>query len=211
MSHNLSSAAFADMLNSYKLRGVTRPLSMKLDVIYKRSRRTAQSPSGSRGTTPGTSFSMEGETTDEARTGKRRRMSSGSASEPPSSVISYSSYNEGHSSQSSFTSYSRGSSMEFSFDEYPSYNLPRGSGSTFWQPPMVAAQDSPSMLPSEDRPKFYFHPLVLPREEKLFSQYLHPSTVLAEGSSEEPMKSPQPNDAGNGSMQPDYVDANVNQ
>ncbi|KAG6827220.1 hypothetical protein H0H92_012741 [Tricholoma furcatifolium] len=73
------------------------------------------------------------------RSNKRRRMSTDSASEPPSSA-SYSSFNEGYSSASSTTSLSQHSSMEFPFSSSSFFaNGPalRGSGNTFWHPPMM--------------------------------------------------------------------------
>lgn len=134
---------------------------------------------------------------EESRTNKRRRMSTDSASEPPSSAVSYSSFNEGFSSQSSATSQSQRSSMEFPFNQYPSYNILRGSANTFWHPPMVATHDSPQlihppMLPSEDSHMDYLHPPMLPQEEEnLFNQYLHPPMVPSEESSKTLMNSLQ--------------------
>ncbi|KAF7974624.1 hypothetical protein HWV62_11604 [Athelia sp. TMB] len=112
----------------------------------------------------------EKEEQEQSRTSKRRRMSTDSASEPPSSAVSFSSYNDGYSSQSSATSHSQRSSMDFPFNSYPAYNMLRGSGSTFWHPPM--------MLPTDDSPMDYIHPPMLPQEEEnLFNQYLHPPMV----------------------------------
>jgi len=270
----------------YKLHGASRPISMKSDVIRKRSRHDArrpgtngahdsETPSASRGASPGASPDMERsptlapdsttqmtyefsedsasqselmgalgssgqgnypgifnpfpgpyhpdylsqqsatiladalpfasvdniqtetETKEESRTNKRRKMSMDSASEPPSSAVSYSSFNEGYSSQSSATSQSQRSSMDFPFNQYPSYNILRGSGNTFWHPPMVAAHDSPQlihppMLPSEDSHMDYIHPPMLPQEEEnLFNQYLHPPMLPPEESSKTLMNSLQ--------------------
>ena len=150
--------------------------------------------------------SIENETKEESRTSKRRRMSTDSASEPPSSAVSYNSYNEGYSSQSSTTSHSQRSSMDFPFNQYPSYNILRGSGNTFWHPPMAAAQDSPQfihppMLPSEDSHMDYIHPPMLPQdEENLFNQYVHPPMLPPEESSKGLVNS----------LQSTYYDANMN-
>lgn len=141
---------------------------------------------------------------DQPRSSKRRRMSTDSASEPPSSAVSFSSQNDGYSSQSSATSqsqtshsgpsghsqpsHSRNNSMDFPFNHYPSYNILRGSSNTFWHPPMsLSARDSPQfihppMLPPDDSPMDYLHhPPMLPQEEEnLFNQYLHPPMIPSE-------------------------------
>lgn len=267
-----------NIVHSYKLHGTSRPISMKSDVIRKRSRHDArrgsqsgmhssETPSASRNGSPNASPQMERSPTlapdsttqmsydfsedsdfrtsseligalgnssssnnfglfnpfpgpyhpdyisqqavtpadalpfasadidsdakdedEELRTSKRRRMSTDSASEPPSSAVSFSSYNDGYSSQSSATSHSQRSSMDFPFNNYPSYNILRGSGNTFWHPPMVAAQDSPQlihppMLPAEDATMDYLHPPMLPQEEEnLFNQYLHPPMLPSDES-----------------------------
>ena len=75
--------------------------------------------------------SIENEMEEESRTSKWCRMSTDSASEPPSSAVSYNSYNNGYSSQSSLTSHFQQSSMDFPFNQYPSYNIFRGSSNTF--------------------------------------------------------------------------------
>jgi len=117
------------------------------------------------------------------RTNKRRRMSTDSASEPPSSAISYGSYNDGYSTASSATSHSHRSSMEFPFSSYPHYTILRGSGNTFWHPPMLP-QDSPRfihppMLPPADSPMDFLHPPMMPHDEDgLLSMYLHPPMLL---------------------------------
>ncbi|KIM82030.1 hypothetical protein PILCRDRAFT_88827 [Piloderma croceum F 1598] len=201
--------------NAYKLHGTSRPKSMKSDVIRKRRRNgVSGSNAGSRGTSPGASVYTEGETMDGARSSKRRRMST----EPPSSAMSYSSYNEGHSSQTSLTSRSRQSSVEFSSDQYPSYDILRGSGNTFWRPPMAVTHESPQfihppMVPSEDSHVGYFHPPMLPQkeEENLFNRYLHPPMVPLEESSKGHMNNSLQTYTGNGSAQSDYFDAPMNQ
>jgi GATA-binding protein len=154
----------------------------------------------------------EPETKEESRSNKRRRMSTDSADEPPSSAVSYNSYNEGYSSQSSATSQSQRSSMDFPFNQYPSYNILRGSANTFWHPPMVA-QDSPRlihppMLPSDSHME-YFHPPMLPQEEEnLFNQYLHPPMLPADESSKSLMNSLHSAYGGNG-PQSEYYDATM--
>jgi GATA-binding protein len=137
-----------------------------------------------------------------SRSTKRRRMSTDSAEDPPSSAVSFSSYNDGYSSASSATSLSQRSSMEFPYSSYTSsFGILRGSGNTFWHPPMMpASQDRspqfvhPPMLPpvtsncgpgsaggAEESPMDYLHPpMVLQDEESLFSAYLHPPMVLTE-------------------------------
>jgi hypothetical protein len=115
------------------------------------------------------------------RTNKRCRMSTDSASEPPSSAVSFSSFNDGYSSASSTTSHSHRSSMEFPFSSFPHYNILRGAGSNaFWHPPMLCQDRSPPfvhppMLPSTDEtPMDYLHPHPPSEEDSLFSTYLHP-------------------------------------
>ncbi|KAH7923014.1 hypothetical protein BV22DRAFT_1036849 [Leucogyrophana mollusca] len=116
------------------------------------------------------------------RTNKRRRMSTDSASEPPSSAVSYSSYNDSYSGHSSATSHSRRSSMDFPF--FSSYSIFRGSGNAFWHPPMLPTDRSPQfihppMLPTEESPMDFLHPPMLPQEEdNLFATYLHPPMML---------------------------------
>ncbi|KAH7882009.1 hypothetical protein F5I97DRAFT_382589 [Phlebopus sp. FC_14] len=128
-------------------------------------------------------------TTDQ-RTSKRRRMSTDSASEPPSSAVSFSSYADSYSGHSSSAaSHSRRSSMDFPF--FAPYNILRGSGNTFWHPPMLPADRSPQfihppMLPTttgvEDaHMSDFLHPPMLPQEEEnLFATYLHPPMLLPE-------------------------------
>lgn len=115
----------------------------------------------------------------EQRNTKRRRMSTESASEPPSSAVSISSYAESFSS--SATSHSRRSSMDFPF--FAPYSVFRGSGNAFWHPPMLPTDRSPQfihppMLPHEE-PMDFLHPPILPQEEdNLFATYLHPPMML---------------------------------
>ncbi|PFH49302.1 hypothetical protein AMATHDRAFT_76249 [Amanita thiersii Skay4041] len=147
------------------------------------------------------------------RSTKRRRMSTDSASEPPSSATSYSSF-DGFSTASSVTSNSGRSSVDYPFNSYspsgcgtnsssssPNSNSGgspngsnsngpalRGSGNTFWHPPMLPQADHspalfhpPMLPPTEDSPMDYLHPpMVLPDDvaETLFSTYLHPPMAL---------------------------------
>ncbi|TFK68798.1 hypothetical protein BDN72DRAFT_897854 [Pluteus cervinus] len=119
------------------------------------------------------------------RTSKRRRMSTDSASEPPSSAVSYSSYNDGYSSASSATSISQ-RSTEFPFSSYNSGPALRGSGNTFWHPPMLPPGDHsphlfhpPMLPPTEESPMDYLHPPMLPPDDDaLFSAFLHPPMAL---------------------------------
>jgi len=129
------------------------------------------------------------------RNHKRRRMSTDSMSEPPSSAVSYCSYTDGYStSATSATSHSQRSSMEFPFSSYPSvsYNsgpVFRGSNNTFWHPPMMPLNDNsphlfhpPMLPPAEDSPMDYLHPPMLPQDEDFFSTYLHPPMTLPDDS-----------------------------
>lgn len=72
------------------------------------------------------------------RSNKRRRLSTDSASEPPNSAVSFVFSNDEYSSTSSATSHSQRSSIDFPFSGMGS-NGPalRGSGNTFWHPPML--------------------------------------------------------------------------
>ncbi|CAA7262300.1 unnamed protein product [Cyclocybe aegerita] len=98
------------------------------------------------------------------RSTKRRRMSTDSASEPPSSAVSYSSYGgtDGYSSAaSSTTSHSKRSSMDsFPFSTYNTNGTInqgpalRGSGNTFWHPPMMPQGTGENEV--------LFHPPMLP-------------------------------------------------
>ncbi|KAL0065597.1 hypothetical protein AAF712_007375 [Marasmius tenuissimus] len=135
------------------------------------------------------------------RTNKRRRMSVDSASEPPSSAVSYSSYNDGYSSATSATSHSQRSSIDFPFSTYPSVGayptsagpVFRGTTNPFWHPPMMLGQKGnvnspmyhpPMLPPSEESPMDYLHPPLSlpPDDEALFSTYLHPPMSLPDWS-----------------------------
>lgn len=115
------------------------------------------------------------------RTNKRPRTSTDSASELPSSAVSFSSFNDGYSSPSSSTSHSHRSSMEFPFSRFPRYNILRGAGTNaFWHPPMLSRDRSPQfvhppMLPvTDEAPMDYLHPHPPSEEDSLFSACLHP-------------------------------------
>ncbi|KAF9812779.1 hypothetical protein IEO21_05982 [Rhodonia placenta] len=75
----------------------------------------------------------------ETRTNKRRRLSNDSASEPPSSAVSFSSYSDSFTSASSSTSQSQRSSMDFAYNPYGSYGILRGNSinNAMWHPPML--------------------------------------------------------------------------
>ncbi|KAI0633089.1 hypothetical protein C8Q77DRAFT_1158510 [Trametes polyzona] len=119
---------------------------------------------------------------EESRSSKRRRLSESSASEPPSSAVSYSSYSDSFSSSSSA---SQRSSVDFPFTPYSSFSsMLRGSGNTPWHPPMLPPDSSPQFIhppmlpPSEDSPMF-FHQQGMQNDETdaLFAAYLHPPMV----------------------------------
>ncbi|KAG2137841.1 uncharacterized protein EDB93DRAFT_1090984 [Suillus bovinus] len=102
------------------------------------------------------------------RTAKRRRMSTDSVSEPPSSAVSYSSYGgdsftTGSSATSAGTSSSsRRSSMDFPF--FSPYTVFRGNGNNaFWH-------HSSNSSGADRSPQF--------DEESLFATYLHPPMIL---------------------------------
>ncbi|KAF9480649.1 hypothetical protein BDN70DRAFT_601391 [Pholiota conissans] len=91
------------------------------------------------------------------RSPKRRRMSTDSADEPPASAVSFSSFsNDGYSSASSSASHSKRASMEFPFSTYNSNGTInqgpalRGSGNTFWHPPMM-----PQSTADNDAPLYH--------------------------------------------------------
>ncbi|KAF7343920.1 hypothetical protein MVEN_01680700 [Mycena venus] len=139
------------------------------------------------------------------RVNKRRRMSVDSASEPPSSAVSYSSYADGYTSASSQFS------MEFPFSRFPnvSYNDggsqgnngnnngARGSGNgnggsgglrgggganAFWHPPMLLQSEGASA----NSPGGFLHPPMLPTAEDAPMDYLHPPMVLHNNYNQQP-------------------------
>lgn len=142
------------------------------------------------------------------RTAKRRRMSTDSVSEPPSSAVSYSSYGgdsfTGSGATSAGTSSSsRRSSMDFPF--FSPYTVFRGNGNNaFWHHSSNGGADRspqfvhPPMLPDTAGASdghvhghghgrgghghgmdFLHPPMMLPQEEEsLFATYLHPPMIL---------------------------------
>jgi hypothetical protein len=153
-------------------------------------------------------------------------MSTDSASEPPSSAASYSSF-DNFSTTSSVTS--ARSSVDFPFANYsacddaspngpsnasnngvnPNGATIRGSGSTFWHPPMILHVDRspvlfhpPMLPPTDDSPMDYLHPpMVLPDDvaETLFSTYLHPPMTIPDENSHHSCMSPNSGSAKSGS------------
>ncbi|KAI1787418.1 hypothetical protein LXA43DRAFT_951307 [Ganoderma leucocontextum] len=118
----------------------------------------------------------------ESRASKRRRMSNDSASEPPSSAVSFSSYSDSYTSTSSSASHSQRSSVDFPYTPYSSgsFNMLRGGT---WHPPMLPPGDGsppyvhPPMLPSGDDSPMFFHPPMIQHQDDtdaLFAAYLHP-------------------------------------
>ncbi|KAJ3003952.1 hypothetical protein NUW54_g5044 [Trametes sanguinea] len=115
----------------------------------------------------------------ESRSSKRRRLSNDSASEPPSSAVSFGSYSDSSWSSSSA---SQRSSVDFPYSPYSSFSsMLRGSANTPWHPPMLPPDSSPQFIhppmlpPSEDSPMF-FHQQGMQNDETdaLFAAYLHP-------------------------------------
>ncbi|KAJ7038960.1 hypothetical protein C8F04DRAFT_950595, partial [Mycena alexandri] len=112
------------------------------------------------------------------RVNKRRRMSVDSASEPPSSAVSYGSYADGYASASSSSQFS---SMDFPFSR-GNGNATRGAagGDAFWHPPMLlqgegANGSSSSSNATSNSPGGFLHPPMLPtQQEEAPMDYLHP-------------------------------------
>ncbi|KDQ56002.1 hypothetical protein JAAARDRAFT_36799 [Jaapia argillacea MUCL 33604] len=138
----------------------------------------------------------------ESRSSKRRRMSTDSATEPPSSATSYSSFTDGFGSSQSGSPLPFQRSVDFPYNSYASFGFLRGSSSAFWHPPMLPPGDSPQMfhppmlppdhspqfihppmLPPEESPMDYLHPPMLPQDDDLFNTYLHPPMLLPDGDS----------------------------
>ncbi|GBE86863.1 hypothetical protein SCP_1001050 [Sparassis crispa] len=127
-----------------------------------------------------------GNSDTESRTSKRRRMSNDSASEPPSSAVSFGSYADSYTSASSSTSRS---SVDFGYNPFTSYGLLRGSGNQAWHPPMLPPDQSPRfihppMLPPDESPNMFLHPPMLHQDDTdtLFATYLHPPMLRPEDS-----------------------------
>ncbi|PIL25749.1 transcription factor [Ganoderma sinense ZZ0214-1] len=128
----------------------------------------------------------DADSASECRSSKRRRMSNDSASEPPSSAVSFSSYADSFTSTSSSASHSQRSSVDFPYTPYSSgsFNMLRGGP---WHPPMMPPGDGspslsfvhPPMLPSagaDDSPMFFHPPMIQHQDDTdaLFAAYLHP-------------------------------------
>ncbi|KAF9074332.1 hypothetical protein BDP27DRAFT_1416219 [Rhodocollybia butyracea] len=137
------------------------------------------------------------------RTNKRRRMSSDSASEPPSSVVSFSSFAEGgYSTSSSATSHSQRSSISALASEFPfssafnninnnnnsgnqtefnkfSNQIFRGSANAFWHPPMMLKDNHTNNDSSSHNSYVGLHPPMLPpQSEDSPMDYLHPPMMI---------------------------------
>ncbi|KAK7014408.1 hypothetical protein R3P38DRAFT_3574701 [Favolaschia claudopus] len=116
------------------------------------------------------------------RANKRRRMSVDSASEPPSSAVSY---GDGYTSSASgaSTHFSADFSADFPFARFPSasYNNEGGdrSGSNaFWHPPMMVSSSSQPGGDAGRSPGGFLHPPMLPEGEDAPMDYLHPPMAL---------------------------------
>ncbi|KAH9929417.1 uncharacterized protein B0H18DRAFT_1084190 [Fomitopsis serialis] len=129
----------------------------------------------------------------ESRTNKRRRMSNDSASEPPSSAVSLSSYADSFTSASSSASHSQRSSVDWPYDPYGGYgfnNRNNNSNNNMWHPPMLPPNsDSPQfihppMLPPDSSPNIFLHTQGLQHDDdSLFATYLHPPMLPPDGDS----------------------------
>lgn len=168
----------------------------------------------------------------ETRSNKRRRMSNDSASEPPSSAVSYSSFSD-FSNASSATSHSQ-RSMDFPFSEsFSHYSLLRSNFSNgSWHPPMLPPPDNspqcfihPPMLPpssnghgtgEDNTMDFLHHSNAMQQDDtdSLFATYLHPPMLPPDESPKMSMGSLQvhppmlPND-WSGSSGHEYFDATM--
>ncbi|KZT21346.1 hypothetical protein NEOLEDRAFT_1073641 [Neolentinus lepideus HHB14362 ss-1] len=152
------------------------------DYISKKNQHFASDPFSF-----GSGDTSDGESTGtESRSSKRRRMSDGSATEPPSSATSYTSFADsfGGSQQSHSPLSFPTRPLNFDYGSF-SYGVMRGSGnSMFWHPPMMPPDGSPQMihppmLPPDESPMDYLHPPMLaPDDDSLFRDYLHPPMSL---------------------------------
>ncbi|KAH9956082.1 hypothetical protein BC827DRAFT_1347168 [Russula dissimulans] len=121
----------------------------------------------------------EGENGVEMRVAKRRRMSNDSATEPPSSAVSFSSFGDNFSTSSATScSGSARHSMDFSFSSSngsPSNGTANGYYSAYWHPPMLP---QPHGSP-------FIHPPMLPpsstTESDVQMDFLHGSGGMTEG------------------------------
>jgi len=99
---------------------------------------------------------MEPDPTMSPRSTKRRRMSTESATEPPSSAVSFSSYGSSPNGGDK-SAHSKKCSMDFAFNNFNSNGTGpalRGPDNTFWHPPM--------MPQSQSEPETYWHPPLVP-------------------------------------------------
>ncbi|TFK48174.1 hypothetical protein OE88DRAFT_1714090 [Heliocybe sulcata] len=146
-----------------------------------------------------TGDSSDGESTGtESRSSKRRRMSDGSATEPPSSATSYTSFADSYNgSQQTHSPLPFGRQLDFGYGGFSSYGMMRSSGnSLFWHPPMLPPDSSPQMLhppmlPPDDSPMDYLHPPMhhSADDDSLFRDYLHPPMSLPDDGSNSSMNS----------------------
>lgn len=157
------------------------------------------------------------------RSPKRRRMSTDSASEPPSSAVSFSSFSDGYSPTSSTTSLSSRSPMEYPFASYSSAMggggvgsggasrnggaagvggggnggpALRGSGNTFWHPPMMPQNDDPHTSSSSSPHLGFLHQPMLPPLKNMVSSrdMSSSSSANANSSSTDSSSSPDHNE-----------------
>ncbi|KAJ7224567.1 hypothetical protein GGX14DRAFT_350375 [Mycena pura] len=111
----------------------------------------------------------------DARANKRRRMSVDSASEPPSSATSYSSYADSYNAVS--TPASSHVSGDFPFSRFTAIGggaaLRGGTGgSAFWHPPMLPQDGHPAIA----SPSSFLHPPMLPEEAP--ADYTHSPVAM---------------------------------
>ena len=127
---------------------------------------------------------------NESRTSKRRRMSNDSASEPPSSAVSLSSYADSFTSASSSTSHSQRSSVDWPYDAYGGYGF-NNRHSSMWHPPMLPPGENtnspmfihPPMLPPDSSPNVFLPSHAMQHDDdSLFAAYLHPPMLPPDGS-----------------------------
>ncbi|KAI4518369.1 hypothetical protein GGG16DRAFT_61269 [Schizophyllum commune] len=134
------------------------------------------------------------------RTSKRRRMSVDSASEPPSSAVSYNSYNDGYGTNNGNGVANGGHSQRnsissdvFPFNSFPSYNwntapiMRNQNSNAYWHPPMLPQQNEYHHQGGgqTENPMDFLHPPMLPQhEDDLFSTYIHPPMAIPDDQSQ---------------------------
>lgn len=130
---------------------------------------------------------------NESRTSKRRRMSNDSASEPPSSAVSLSSYADSFTSASSSASHSQRSSVDWPYDPYGGYGF-NNRNNSMWHPPMLPPGENnnnnnspmfihPPMLPPDSSPNVFLPSHGMQHDDdSLFATYLHPPMLPPDGS-----------------------------